>query len=461
MNHIMLTIFCTSAATDALSTRRGQVVYDAFVPAAADVHADTTPAAWQCHAVTIARKRVLILMQTGSRFALCLWGLPKGDVAAMQAAVQARLLRHQRQYAQSLGVLDEVVLASALQTYAANLDVQLIAGQTSRSVQAHLNDAVALLRQIVAENGLPPDEDAEVFCEDEINRGIRSIKGGDYFYPAEAWHQAWLRDVARVDAGVLAQVSEKWRDLRRQWFGSVTALPDGDVPSAQAMTDLVRLDELMVKAGDSCMNLAMLDGFFTALVSAPNLVLPSQYLDVIWSGERVFESKAHLEETLGLLTRHWNHVLEQLQLCIESQTPFEPFLYEPHADDIHGADWALGYMTGMGLWSTGWEQCFAEDDFEMLLSPVFLLVQAADSESDLDDEAVHYSQQDYQEILHAMMMTVPVIHALFEPYRHGQPLPSAQPVRQAAAKVGRNELCPCGSGKKFKQCCGKAGNTLH
>jgi len=28
------------------------------------------------------------------------------------------------------------------------------------------------------------------------------------------------------------------------------------------------------------------------------------------------------------------------------------------------------------------------------------------------------------------------------------------PVR-AAAKVGRNEPCPCGSGKKFKQCCGR------
>ena len=22
-------------------------------------------------------------------------------------------------------------------------------------------------------------------------------------------------------------------------------------------------------------------------------------------------------------------------------------------------------------------------------------------------------------------------------------------------KVGRNDLCPCGSGKKYKQCCGK------
>ena len=22
-------------------------------------------------------------------------------------------------------------------------------------------------------------------------------------------------------------------------------------------------------------------------------------------------------------------------------------------------------------------------------------------------------------------------------------------------KIGRNELCPCGSGKKYKKCCGK------
>jgi preprotein translocase subunit SecA len=29
-----------------------------------------------------------------------------------------------------------------------------------------------------------------------------------------------------------------------------------------------------------------------------------------------------------------------------------------------------------------------------------------------------------------------------------------QPVR-AEKKVGRNELCPCGSGKKYKHCCGK------
>ncbi|HIX65878.1 MAG TPA: preprotein translocase subunit SecA [Candidatus Anaerotruncus excrementipullorum] len=32
---------------------------------------------------------------------------------------------------------------------------------------------------------------------------------------------------------------------------------------------------------------------------------------------------------------------------------------------------------------------------------------------------------------------------------------SKQPARRSAAKVGRNDPCPCGSGKKYKKCCGR------
>ena len=32
---------------------------------------------------------------------------------------------------------------------------------------------------------------------------------------------------------------------------------------------------------------------------------------------------------------------------------------------------------------------------------------------------------------------------------------TAKPVLRSAPKVGRNSPCPCGSGKKYKQCCGK------
>jgi uncharacterized protein YecA (UPF0149 family) len=40
-----------------------------------------------------------------------------------------------------------------------------------------------------------------------------------------------------------------------------------------------------------------------------------------------------------------------------------------------------------------------------------------------------------------------------------EPLGNLSTFRRSMPKIGRNEPCPCGSGKKFKQCCGKT--TLH
>jgi hypothetical protein len=37
-------------------------------------------------------------------------------------------------------------------------------------------------------------------------------------------------------------------------------------------------------------------------------------------------------------------------------------------------------------------------------------------------------------------------------HNHAQSTPP-QPIRRESTKVGRNELCPCGSGKKYKRCC--------
>jgi hypothetical protein len=40
--------------------------------------------------------------------------------------------------------------------------------------------------------------------------------------------------------------------------------------------------------------------------------------------------------------------------------------------------------------------------------------------------------------------------------REARPSPAERPARRAAKTVSRNAPCPCGSGRKYKQCCGKA-----
>jgi preprotein translocase subunit SecA len=34
--------------------------------------------------------------------------------------------------------------------------------------------------------------------------------------------------------------------------------------------------------------------------------------------------------------------------------------------------------------------------------------------------------------------------------------PAKEPVRRDHPKIGRNDPCPCGSGKKYKNCCGRS-----
>ena len=39
-------------------------------------------------------------------------------------------------------------------------------------------------------------------------------------------------------------------------------------------------------------------------------------------------------------------------------------------------------------------------------------------------------------------------------YSHGEGDEKPQPIRKKK-KIGRNDPCPCGSGKKYKKCCGR------
>ena len=63
-------------------------------------------------------------------------------------------------------------------------------------------------------------------------------------------------------------------------------------------------------------------------------------------------------------------------------------------------------------------------------------------------------QVDQQEDL--QMTLIQSMYALRQWWRnyHRDALPASLPFEREAPKVGRNDPCPCGSGKKYKKCCG-------
>ena len=63
-----------------------------------------------------------------------------------------------------------------------------------------------------------------------------------------------------------------------------------------------------------------------------------------------------------------------------------------------------------------------------------------------------YSDKEGKDYLHHEISTFKKIENVWY-YDDGQ-IVGTGPIKRATPKVGRNEPCPCGSGKKFKKCCG-------
>ena len=78
---------------------------------------------------------------------------------------------------------------------------------------------------------------------------------------------------------------------------------------------------------------------------------------------------------------------------------------------------------------------------------------------DMFEEMVHLIQEDTVRRLYFTVLARPIERKqVAQPVAatHGEAAAQPAAPKKAAAKVGRNDPCPCGSGKKYKNCCGKA-----
>jgi uncharacterized protein len=82
-------------------------------------------------------------------------------------------------------------------------------------------------------------------------------------------------------------------------------------------TELDHLNEFLKSyKGGKAMNIEEVDGFFSALIAGPEVVMPSEYLPELFGSEtpetHAFSTLAEANEVLGLLMRHWNSIARTL-----------------------------------------------------------------------------------------------------------------------------------------------------
>ena len=218
--------------------------------------------------------------------------------------------------------------------------------------------------------------------------------------------------------------------------------------------DLDELDEYLLSLDefDDSMDMSMLDGFFTAIVCGQRLIPPSEWMPWIWDagkGERepAFESEAQAERILGLMMGHMNGIITTL---IQAPDQFEPLLMEnPNdGDPIPIIDeWCVGFVTAMGLDERGWAS--VPSAMGERLDKIRLY---GNSQGWKRLEQMNLSLDEHRAIADGLAETVRQVHAYFLEQRSG---PARGPTRKPDT-IGRSEPCPCGSGKKYKQCHGSA-----
>ena len=119
----------------------------------------------------------------------------------------------------------------------------------------------------------------------------------------------------------------------------------------------------------------------------------------------------------------------------------------------NGSAWAVGFLRAVEMAPDSWDAMLDEKEFGDALDAAEALAATLDDESG----ARAPSRREREALIDRMIADVGDIHEFFRPYRQAGTTPRAmrvETVRREQPKVGRNEPCPCGSGRKFKACCG-------
>lgn len=128
-----------------------------------------------------------------------------------------------------------------------------------------------------------------------------------------------------------------------------------------APADFDFIEETLLKYGDdqSVLNLAELDGYFTALVSSPAQVDIAEWFPAIWGGQNPeWESAEEAKQFLDVCVRHLNTLAAQLASDAQGfKALFDEKEHQGQAVTL-AEEWCFGYIRGAAIGN--WPQLPAE-----------------------------------------------------------------------------------------------------
>jgi uncharacterized protein len=204
-----------------------------------------------------------------------------------------------------------------------------------------------------------------------------------------------------------------------------------------------------------------LQGFFFTIACCPDLISPSEWMPVVFADrEAGYQSLEEANEILAGLMHLYNEVV-RLARSELARLPGDCVIRDDAlanlAADAPLAQWSRGFLHGHQWLEESWQPYMSgelEDEYAALLMTLTFFASPSLAEAYADE-----SHGDLTKLAHTIKRLF--MDAVRE-YAHigasiQQVLAESDAPRDEglrATKVGRNEPCSCGSGKKWKKCCG-------
>jgi uncharacterized protein len=158
----------------------------------------------------------------------------------------------------------------------------------------------------------------------------------------------------------------------------------------------------------------------------------------------------------GAVMKHHNALITAIdrslnRLETDGDADYRPPFLSGNEMPMHEAvrTWVRGFWKAMALAPETWSALVEDERTQVLIHPFVGFF-------DLDDHGPHETPANIDDLLDEGAALIPrmilVLRKLAQ-IRHANGHP---PQRHRRSKVGRNDPCPCGSGQKYKHCCGRA-----
>ncbi len=219
-----------------------------------------------------------------------------------------------------------------------------------------------------------------------------------------------------------------------------------------------------------------LRGFLYGIAITPDAITPDEWLPLIFNEEMPqYESEEKARQLTGALFT----VLNKHIAAFHNNALFMPFdmdnLSEKDAQTIY--EWASGFEEALTLRPECWEECrgLSDDEQDRLMNSLIIVEGLVYPEEAIDmfehmppeellgiginpaaDEAEKIAQLQFF-MMQALGLSIETIQshaAALEEKKKNDIRSSSAPFRPRSSSISRNAPCPCGSARKFKDCCG-------